>query len=211
MICISIGNQSLIREVNALKPSLVEIRYDLLRREPALVAGELDSSILQVATCRPGIYPDEDRMQILKDAMVSGALYVDVEIESSTDYLAEIGNFARERKVHLIISYHNYDETPSTANLKDILETCYEKGADVAKIACQVKDRVDNLRLLSLYAEQGRKVVIGMGQIGRITRYAGLDLGAEFSFASISDDASTASGQLTYQQFQSIQKTLQNA
>ncbi len=211
MICISIGNESMIREVNALKPSLVEIRYDLLRREPAMVAGELDSAILQVATCRPGIYPEEERMQILKDAVVNGALYVDIEIESSADYLAEIGSIAKEKKVHLIISYHNYKETPSSEELKEILATCYEKGADVAKIACQVNDRDDNARLLSLYSEQGRKVVIGMGQIGRVTRYAAIDLGAEFSFASIADDASTAPGQLTYQQFQSIQKTLRNA
>jgi 3-dehydroquinate dehydratase I len=208
MICISIGNINLIREVNSLKPSLVEIRYDLLRREPEEVAEMLGGSILQLATCRPGHYRDPQRLDILKRAIMSGAVYVDVEIESSLDFIGEVSRIAKERRTHFIVSYHNYDETPQREELLEILRTCYESGADIAKISCTVNDRSDAARLLSLYDEPGRKIVIGMGDSGKITRLAALELGAEFTFAALSEESATAPGQLTFRELTELQNKL---
>jgi len=208
MICISIGKLSMIREVNTIKPSLVEIRYDLLRKKPEEVAGELDNSLLQVATCRPGIDTDEERMQILKEAIGYGAVYVDVELESDTVFTKEIAAFAKKNNVHLIVSYHNFNRTPTYPELKGILEDCYKKGGDVAKIACQVNHESDNARLMALYAEEGRKVVLGMGDKGRITRVAATWMGAEFTFAALSADESTAPGQLTFDEMSTIEKLM---
>ncbi|MEX0981690.1 MAG: type I 3-dehydroquinate dehydratase [Bacteroidales bacterium] len=208
MICISIGKMNLIREVNALQPSLVEIRYDLIRKQPDQVVDKLNQSILQVATCRPGHYSDMQRMEILKQAIDIGAVYVDIEIESSHDFIREISSYAKQRKTHLIISYHNLTETPVREKLHEILKSCYSAGADIAKIACAVNNKRDNARLLALYDEAGRKIVLGMGDKGRITRLAALDLGAEFSFAALSDEEETAPGQLSYNELLMLQKKL---
>lgn len=210
MICISIGNINLIREVNSLQPSLVEIRYDLMRREPEEVAELLGGSILQLATCRIGHYRDPQRLDILKRAIARGAVYVDVEVESSLEFIGEISRVAKERRTHLIVSYHNFNETPQREELLRILGTCYESGADIAKISCTVNTRSDVARLLSLYDEPGRKIVIGMGDSGKITRLAALELGAEFTFASLSEESSTAPGQLTFQELTDLQKKLHN-
>lgn len=210
MICISIGHINRIGEVNALQPSLVEIRYDLVRKDPEMVAEMLSESVLQVATCRPGHYSDLQRIDILKRAIETGAVYVDVEIESTKRFLQEITSFAKKRRTHLIISYHNFKETPSRMELQKILASCYNAGADVAKIACTVNSKNDAARLLSLYEEEGRKIILGMGETGKITRLAALELGAEFSFAALSEESVTAPGQLTYSELTSLQKKLHN-
>jgi 3-dehydroquinate dehydratase type I len=210
MICISIGRINLIGEVNSLQPSLVEIRYDLLRKDPELVAEMLSESVIQVATCRPGHYSDTQRMDILKRAIDAGAVYVDVEIESTKKFLEEISSFAKKRHTHLIISYHNFKITPCRNELQKILVSCYDAGADVAKIACTVNSKNDAARLLSLYEEEGRKIVLGMGETGKITRLAALELGAEFSFAALSEESVTAPGQLTFSELTSLEKKLHN-
>ncbi len=208
MICISIGKMNLIGEVNALQPSLVEIRYDLIRKQPDQVSDKLSQSILQVATCRPGHYSDQQRMEILKRAIDIGAVYVDVEIESSHDFIREISSYAKLKRTHLIISYHNLTETPSREKLQKVLKSCYSAGADVAKIACNVNCKRENARLLSLYDVTGRKIVLGMGDKGKITRLAALDLGAEFSFAAISHEDKTAPGQFSYNELLMLQKKI---
>ncbi len=208
MICISIGNINLIREVHSLQPSLVEIRYDLVRKKPEQVLELLGGRVLQVATCRSGHYQDSQRLDILKKAIACGAVYIDVEIESSVEFLNEIMNAAKEKRVHLIISYHNFNETPKREELLRILSECYDAGADIAKISCTVNSRNDAARLLSLYDEPGRKIVIGMGEAGKITRLAAVELGAEFTFAAVSEEAVTAPGQLTYQELTGLIKKL---
>ena len=210
MICISIGKIGMIDEVNQLKPSLVEVRYDLIRRSPEMVVGQLNDTILHVATCRPGIISDNERLDILRESIDLGAVYVDIELESDPDFLSKIIRYARKKSTHVIISYHNFDETPDTNVLRETLKQCYDLGGDVAKIACQVKILEDSARLLSLYAEKGRKVVLGMGNFGKITRIAATQLGAEFTFASLNVTDATAPGQLTYSEMKLIDKMLNN-
>jgi 3-dehydroquinate dehydratase type I len=208
MICISIGKIGMIRQVNQLKPSLVEVRYDLVRKSPELVSNELNDTVLQVAACRPGMIRDAERSEILKKAIDLGAVYVDVELDASPGFVEEIVNYARSRKTHVIVSYHNFEITPPLDELKHVLHSCYAAGGDVAKIACQAGNSKDSARLLSLYAEEGRKIVIGMGIPGRITRLAAIPLGAEFTFAALSETEATAPGQLSYGEMKSFEKAI---
>lgn len=208
MICISIGNRALLNQVNELQPDLVELRYDLIGNIPSAVSGLVTSSVKQLATCRPGMITDQERLEILKAAIQLGASYVDVEIESSSAFINEIRALAHEKGCKLIISYHNYESTPDVPELKRILASCYTSGGDVAKIACQVNSKKDNAKLLSLYGEEGRKVILGMGPIGKITRVAALELGAEFTFAALSEMDITAPGQLPFRKMKEIIKQI---
>ena len=54
----------------------------------------------------------------------------------------------------------------------------------------------------------GKKVILGMGSRGRITRLLGPYLGAEFTFASTGRNEETAPGQLSVQELIEIYKVI---
>ncbi|MFC2090288.1 type I 3-dehydroquinate dehydratase [Bacteroidota bacterium] len=208
MICISIGNRDLFQQVNTIMPDLVEIRYDLMDIQPDEVDNLLHQDIRQIATCRPGKYSPTQRVDLLKRSIDLHSAYVDIEIESETEVIDELKSYVLTRKCNLIISYHNYERTPGRSELQAIEESCYARGGNIAKLACMVSNEQDNANLLSLYASEGRKVIIGMGEKGRITRMVAEELGAEFSFVSATQSAATAPGQLSYNAYLAIKEIL---
>ena len=92
--------------------------------------------------------------------------------------------------------------------MESLMIACYEKGGTIAKIATQVNGPEDIRNLLSLYHLPGRKVILGMGPQGRITRVMGPYLGAEFTFASTGQGGETAPGQLTVKQLSELYKVI---
>ena len=130
----------------------------------------------------------------MKTAVRAGARYVDVEIESSKEFIEDIKKTALENKCDLIISYHNYEETPDLKELVAIVAECFLLGADVAKAACMVIENKDNATILSLFRQGRRIIALGMGEKGKITRIAGPILGAEFTFAAPDQGEGTAPG-----------------
>ena len=54
----------------------------------------------------------------------------------------------------------------------------------------------DNARLLGLLDSNKNVVVIGMGELGKITRIIAPILGSKFTFASLSRGKETADGQM---------------
>jgi 3-dehydroquinate dehydratase type I len=161
-----------------------------------------------MVTCRPGEYDERERISYLTRAMGLGADYVDVELESSDRYAELIMKPASIHGCEVVFSHHDYSGTPGRKELKDKLEHCYRRGGAVAKVATHVRNREDLLNLVSLYGLPGRKVVVGMGTLGRITRVIGPYLGAEFTFASPGDGLETAPGQLSAAQLSDIYKMI---
>jgi 3-dehydroquinate dehydratase-1 len=129
---------------------------------------------------------------------------VDIELETPKSQMDKIIDLAKKNKCKVILSYHNFEETPGLRDLYKIADACYDKGADIAKIATMVKSPEDNGRLMALYSI-GRPVVsLGMGEIGKISRITSLMLGAEFTFASQDDGAKTAPGQIEYSKLKTL-------
>ncbi len=206
MICISIQHKTQLDALTALNPEMLELRFDLINESPKVIMPLVRSSAKIIATCRPGKLSREERLQFLKEAIDMGAALIDLEIESDDEYRQELIAYAKEHDTEVIISWHSFDCTPEREELEDILEECYSKGADIAKIATFVNDESDNARLLSLYSRKGRKVVLGMGEKGKITRIAATQLGAEFTFASMDSGSETAPGQITIEEFAVLNK-----
>ncbi len=210
MICISIGNKSALEQLNRLQPELVEIRFDLLDESPEKILSSIRPSTRVIATCRPGKMDDQERFHVLEYSVLQGVEYVDIEFEADSAYREKILKLAASSNTDVIVSFHDFQGTPAIAELESILSACYAKGGNVAKIACQVNDLSDNARLLSLYTHSGRKVVLGMGEKGKITRLAAPELGAEFTFVSMDEGNATAPGQLTLDDYLYIFKKLHN-
>jgi 3-dehydroquinate dehydratase type I len=75
----------------------------------------------------------------------------------------------------MIVSYHNYAETPAEGLLRKMVRGAFSSGAHLVKIACMVNPAHRQLRLLDLLrtkAHTGGSIVVGMGEAGRITRVA---------------------------------------
>ena len=209
MNCLCIGFESVDKSLEAVKSSqMVEYRLDKISftgRIKELFAVDAQT----VATYRQleGV-TDDARLDVLKQAIEAGANYVDIEIENSEAYKAELINHARKKGAKVIISYHNFLRTPPVRELEQLLTWVGEYDADIIKIACMVNDKKDVARLLYLYDSDLNLIVIGMGELGRVTRIASVLLGAPFTFVSYDKDSQTADGQLSADQIEDILKRI---
>ena len=110
--------------------------------------------------------------------------YIDFDLETDLDFMKELIPTARSKGCDVILSYHDFEKTPEADKLDQIVTTACDAGADIVKVSCQVNKTDDLVNLLHLYRHNFRKVVIGMGEKGLITRVAATLLGAEFTFAN---------------------------
>ncbi len=212
MICVSLSEPDFNKCLDLVQRfELSEIRIDLCRFNAVQIEKLFSSGAKLVATCRPNHISDDERKRLLKVAIQAGARYVDVEIESDYGFKQEIISTALKNHTDVIISYHNFDHTPSSEQLKIIINQCFDMGADVAKIACMVNKPEDNAALLSVYQTGKRIVSIGMGELGKIARIAAVFLGAEFTFASATDEYATAPGQISYTKLKTLIELLKNS
>lgn len=111
---------------------------------------------------------DSDRWPLLESALrrLSG---VDVEVQSELADL--VSRLARELNKLCVLSYHNFQETPSLEVMRQLLQSAHERGA-IGKIAATVNTPEDLANLRSLLEERWPLPIclIGMGPLGRETR-----------------------------------------
>jgi len=196
MICVSISKREQLLQKKYPVDWMLELRFDLMKGDPAALLSLTEGSSGVIATCRPGFYSDQERISILSAAMAAGASYIDLELDADEEYFSTLQSLAGSRGVKVIASWHDFDKTPSMQELTELLLKAYRSGADIVKIACMVNQAEDAARLLGLYQLPGSKVILGMGEKGRITRLAAPFLGAPFTFAAPDEEGLTAPGQL---------------
>jgi len=207
MICISFGSITLSDLLERLKTTpLAEIRIDLLKLTSTQVAQVFGSHPNLIATCRPDTMGIEAQQQLLLTAIESGAAYVDIEVEAPSSFKKTMVEAAHARGCRVIVSYHNYVETPNRATLHATISQMVADGADIVKIATLAHTSSDTARILSLYEDPIKPLVaLAMGEAGRVTRIAIPLLGAPFTFAA-PQGAATAPGQLTDTEMETIYK-----
>jgi 3-dehydroquinate dehydratase I len=197
MICVSIAEEGLEACLAGLKDiPFAEIRLDLTHLAIPEIRQLFSHHPSLIATCRQNGLSDKERKDMLLAAIDSGAAYVDVEVESDQAYLDEIICFAQDRNCQVIISYHDFEKTPEKSRLAAIVDTCFSLGGDMAKIACMVQSERDGARLLGLLDDHRKIIVIGMGDKGKVVRFASPLLGSPFTFASSGQGKETAPGQI---------------
>jgi 3-dehydroquinate dehydratase-1 len=83
----------------------------------------------------------------------------------------------------IMVSEHDFNATPDTAGLSDIVERALKQGAKIVKIAATAKTASDVTRLLRFTEDCGVPVVtMAMGNIGRISRIAAPLFGSLFVY-----------------------------
>ncbi|MDR3366130.1 MAG: type I 3-dehydroquinate dehydratase [Prevotellaceae bacterium] len=211
-ICISIGVSDYAECCGiAQRSAMFELRLDLMQLEPAQLERLLRYPALTVATCREGKYGDAERLQLLQFAVRSGASYVDVELEADETYRRTLVELAKKHGCKIIISYHNFEQTPTLPEMRQIIAECRSKGADVVKLVTAARSAHDSARILSLYEGEKSLVAFAMGDAGKITRVAGLYLGAPFTYASPALGLEAAPGQIAAERMSAILRLLNDS
>ena len=148
---------------------------------------------------------DSDRLLIIEKAATAGFDYIDVELSTLKDH--EIN---RPEDTKLIVSYHNFDETPKYWKLTGVINEMQKHEPDLIKIATTVKKDDDNQTLFRLLVDRPGEeewIIIGMGEKGKITRIMAPIMGGHLTFAS-TKFGETAPGQIDIEELKSLYKQL---
>lgn len=125
---------------------------------------------------------------------------LDLELMSHPSVIIQqLVKLAHRNHIKVIMSRHNFKQTPSTSELFGCLKKMEWAGGDVAKIAVMPNDANDVLRLLEVtnnYHLRGQLPLISMamGELGKITRISGELFGSCVTFASLAQ--ASAPGQI---------------
>ncbi|MGQ7337852.1 type I 3-dehydroquinate dehydratase [Streptococcus suis] len=197
---------------------LIEWRADYLPKEEILTVAPAifekcngKEVIFTVRTTREGGHldlADQEYVDLIKEvAAIYQPDYIDFEYYSYQSVFDQMLEFP-----NLVLSYHNFDETP--ANYLEIMSELTSLSPAVVKMAVLANSEQDVLDVMNytrgfktLNAEQ-TFATIAMGELGKITRIAGVITGSCWTFASL-DDVS-APGQMSLANTRKFLEILEN-
>lgn len=191
------------KEVGA---DLVELRLDYLKSfSPSQDLKTLikQSPLPSLVTYRPkwegGQYDGDEskRQDVLRLAMEVGADYIDVELQVAHDFFNFIQG-KKPEKVKIIVSSHNYQNTPPTEDIANLMARIQATGADIVKVATTALDITDSARLFQvLVHSQVPTIGLVMGERGLISRILSAKFGGFLTFGSLEAGVVSAPGQPT--------------
>ena len=132
---------------------------------------------------------------------------IDYELSNSTDNMHYLKALTQQHQVGLVVSYHNFDLTPSKEAIVAKLLDAEAAGADIAKVAVMPNKLEDVLTLLSatLTANQQMQIPVitmSMGAYGSLSRMFGGAFGSAVTFAV--GQTSSAPGQMAVEEVNSV-------
>ncbi|WP_160112510.1 type I 3-dehydroquinate dehydratase [Salicibibacter kimchii] len=134
---------------------------------------------------------NEDEVVQLYEAVIASAAVhgIDIELRQSEKNTQHLIEQARNQEIDVILSHHNFTETPPAQRLEEKIREAVDLGADVAKIAVMPQSKTDVLTLLQVTEKMSRTIPIplismAMGVNGMISRLAGGVFGSALTFAS---------------------------
>lgn len=145
----------------------------------------------------------------------SGAVdLVDFEMGNDPADVAAVRDAARAAGIPMLLSFHDFNSTPSADDLVAKFERGHALGADVVKIAVMPKSDDDVLALLSATSRASRLLPVpvismAMGPLGAVTRAAGWLFGSALTFAV--GASSSAPGQMPIDDVRAVIAALKRA
>ena len=203
MICVSIGElgfndcRKALSKVERLHRQhhdvMAEIRLDLCG------LNEKDTSLLfegaklpLLATCRPRT------IDLCMPAVLAGAEYVDIDVLQYPRLSKELLHALEMKGVKLILSFHDYNGTPSDRELEKIYRMTASYHPWAAKIVTTATCQEDARRVLSLYRFAGESqmklIAFAMGKEVTWSRYESLIAGAPHTYCSLAGHISVVHG-----------------
>ena len=161
-----------------------------------------------IFTCRPeyekGHFSgtEKEREKFIEKALDSGYEYVDVEYKS--DFYQEI--ISKTQNSRIILSYHNFDRTPSYNELQKLLDKMRAYPPHLIKIITTANTINDNFNIFQLLEDNQEKDIISfcMGVYGIISRALSRKFGSYLSFAALNEESKSAQGQINVKEMMRI-------
>jgi 3-dehydroquinate dehydratase-1 len=205
----------LIRKAEAGGADLIELRLDHLNDLKGISQIVESTSLPMIATNRQyeqgghRIQNEDKRVQALLNIAGKGFRYVDVEL--TTTGLNSVIHKLKKTGAELIISFHDFKQTPTMAELEKIVESQMKAGANICKLVTTANSIDDSLSCLLLTLKMSRKakvVCFAMGKMGILSRVLCPLFGAQFTYASVEKGRETASGQLSISDLKELYRKL---
>ncbi|MCZ7400020.1 MAG: type I 3-dehydroquinate dehydratase [Candidatus Methanoperedens sp.] len=212
-IVASIGKNPLdsSKKAKKLGADILEVRIDLLDMDALMALSKIKKLDLPVIITNRmkqerGAWDgsEDERIHTLLSLL---HLADAVDIELCAQKRDDVVKKAKTEGKTVIISTHDFRNTPELAVMVGIINESFEAGADIAKLAVMPQTLLDVLRLLEVTLHSGGKVcTIAMGNIGRHSRIVAPIYGSVMTYGYV--DKPTAPGQLRVDELKSILKLL---
>jgi len=192
---------------------LVEFRIDLFASidiHPFVGGAGLMNQTPTILTIRSkreggGFQGSESKRLLLFKKIMPHVSAVDIEL-SSDAILGDVVSNAHDAKKKVIISFHDFNKTPSLVALNRVLKGAKVAGADIVKVAAFAKDHKDIQKLARFTVEHADQhiVTIAMGEVGALSRLFFPALGSLLTYTFYGDK--TAPGQIDCQELSRLVK-----
>ncbi|WP_434309357.1 type I 3-dehydroquinate dehydratase [Hominifimenecus sp. rT4P-3] len=201
--------------VAALNPDVIEWRVDYYDKagdaqyvkESLEEIGQYLNNIPVIFTfrhvCEGGAkeYAQDVRLATIKAALSTGyADIIDIEACNEKEFIDAVKAEVVAAGSKLILSFHNFKDTPSEEFIYNKLIEEKELGADIPKLAVMPKDFLDVMTLMKATYRARTEAVdlpmitMSMGEVGKISRVIGDLYGSDMSF--VVGKAASAPGQI---------------
>ncbi|MGH9584345.1 MAG: shikimate dehydrogenase [Bryobacteraceae bacterium] len=217
-VCVALGFPSAAQLAHAAEReykdgnTFLEFRLDYLPEamEGAGIISALRKTypdVYVLATCRrhqqQGGFREsiERQLAVLSAAAQAGATAIDLEIESAE--CAKPAVQALREAAPVIVSYHNFDQTPAFAPIWRRLKNV---PADAYKVAVTARKPTDNARLMRFMKENARAplVALAMSDLGTVSRGLACSWGSLYTYAAPNCGDGTAAGQFPAKRMRSL-------
>ena len=121
------------------------------------------------------------RRELLLSLLPTAAL-VDIEVRSLAG-LKDVVACAQSNGIGVIASFHDFEKTPETSRLRDVIRRAKDAGATLVKIAARTTTPKDVSRLLDLWNGTPLPLAImGMGPLGMSSRLLFANCGSALNY-----------------------------
>ncbi|WP_125980705.1 type I 3-dehydroquinate dehydratase [Loigolactobacillus iwatensis] len=201
-------------KIVAARPDLIEWRLDYYQdilnfenyRETALQLNKLLGDIPLLTTFRTqkeggGMPLSADNYVAIYQQIINHQLTdaLDIELFLPQRIVGDLITAAHDSNIAIIMSNHDFQQTPAKTEIISRLTQMAQLNADVAKIAVMPQSAADVSTLLAATEAAHRQLTIplitmAMGNLGKISRISGEVFGSALTFGTVG--AASAPGQI---------------
>jgi 3-dehydroquinate dehydratase-1 len=226
----------ILQHVIKENPDLIEFRLDYISDIKLLnknfikkLISIIPSKIKTILTFRDIseggmlIVEEDSRVYLLKQMIKAKPNYVDLELRVELDKLNLLFDMTQEEKVGVILSYHDFEKTPTYNDAYHLVSTYHQKISKenvsdkdknenlIYKFifkANRFKDNIIPLRLCKEFSKKFSFISFCMGELGIFSRLLCTKLDSPFTYTSFNDK--TAQGQVDIKTAKEIYNLLDN-